>query len=246
MTSIWQVSTKCSAKVKTPSHCRVIIWGVVRGYILYIGEKTLFLINGGNCAFFTFLSSYFFTLSLTVFPQKWCCCRNLYPTVCLDFYVSSLIGGPEKCLTLPNNQQPNYCLLMQAPSDTNRVNITQLQAMSNTFLSCGLSPTQIERSPLPEWQCRDRLCLRSDLTSSPGPRPWPRCDSPDALSKLVRHDRNHCSELFEIKKKEGAALTLYVTSEVGALIICHGWELEQDVFADICSRCQREQISFDR
>lgn len=35
------------------------------------------------------------------------------------------------------------------PSDTNKVNITQLQAMSNTFLSCGLSLSRTESASPP-------------------------------------------------------------------------------------------------
>lgn len=101
---------------------------------------------------------------------------------------------------------------MQAPSDTNRVNITQLQTMSNTFLSCGLGLTQTQGAPLPQWQFRDRLCLHSDLPSSP---------SPPSLTQVCQ--REHLADVgqtwqealiyshFEIK--EGEALTLNMTNE---------------------------------
>lgn len=117
---------------------------------------------------------------------------------------------------------------MQAPSDTNRVNITQLQAMSNTFLSCGLSPTRTRGAPLPQWQCRDRLCLYSDPTSSAGPPSLTHEWQPE-LAAEVRHDKSPC----------------YITVPHiarGGLISCHCWKLEQDVFADIYFRCQGKQI----
>lgn len=112
------------------------------------------------------------TVKLKIFQ-----CHHLIP--CLD-YLLCFIGGPKKCLTLPNNRQSNDCLLMQAPSDTNRVNITQLQAMSNTFLSCGLSLThrhRVERAP-PSVTVVETDSVCAQISHLPRDlRPWPGCDS---------------------------------------------------------------------
>lgn len=103
---------------------------------------------------------------------------------------------------------------MQAPSDTNRVNITQLQAMSNTFLSCGLSLTQTQRASLPQWQCRDRLCLRSDLPSSPSPPSLTQVWQPECHAE-VGHTWQEALIYSHFEIKEGEALTLNKTNEEG-------------------------------
>lgn len=131
-----------------------------------------------------------------------------------------------------HSRQSNGCLLMQAPSDTNRVNITQLQTMSNTFLSCRLGLTQTHRAPLPGWQLRDRLCLRSDLPSSPRAlRPWPRCVGPDVPAK-VGQTWQVALIYSHLEIKEGEALTLNMTNE-GALILRRCREQGQDVCLQI-------------
>lgn len=128
---------------------------------------------------------------------------------------------------------------MQAPSDTNRVNITQLQTMSNTFLSCGLGLTQTHRAPLPGWQLRDRLCLRSDLPSSPRAlRPWPRCVGPDAPAK-VGQTWQVALIYSHLEIKEGEALTLNMTNE-GALISRRCREPGQDVCLQIQTFASRK------
>lgn len=103
---------------------------------------------------------------------------------------------------------------MQTPSDTNRTNITQLQTMSNTFLSCGLGPTEAHRAPLPQWQFRDRLCLRSDLPSSPSPLSLTQVCQPEPFAEVGRTWQEALIySHFEIK--EGEAPTLNMTNEEG-------------------------------
>lgn len=130
--------------------------------------------------------------------------------LCPDLLLPQWI--PKRNASPHYSRQSNACLLMQAPSDTNRVNITQLQTMSNTFLSCGLSLTQTQRAPLPHWQFRDRLCLHSDPPSSPSPLSLThvcQTERPAEVSQTWQEALIYSH--FEIK--EGEALTLNMTNE---------------------------------
>ncbi len=113
-----------------------------------------------------------------------------------------------------HNRQSDACLLMQAPSDTNRVNITQLQTMSNTFLSYGLSLTQTQRASLPQWQFRDRLCLLSDPPSSPSSPSLTQVCQPECPARVSK-TWQEALIYSQFVIKEGEALTLNVNNEGG-------------------------------
>lgn len=148
-----------------------------------------------------------------------------------------------------HNWQSNTCLLMQPPSppppDTNRANITQLQAMSNTFLSCGLSLTRTGRASPPSVtiQRQTLFALRSPIFPHSALRPWPGCDSRSAQSKSVWHDSRYWYTAgFEIKKKrKQEKKTGRGTDTKGEQWGRHWfpnegcWKLEQDVSNGVCS-----------
>lgn len=161
------------------------------------------VLENETCKYFTWVKV------LGYFPVKWSCgeIKICLPVPSLNFMSRLLVVShwrPKGMLhpTATDNQMP-VCQC-KAPSDTNRVNITQLQTMSNTFLSCGLSPTQTPPpSSLTDSVETDSVCAQISHLSPSALRPWPKC---------VRHERPAevgqtwqealiCSH-FEIKREE--------------------------------------------
>lgn len=108
--------------------------------------------------------------------------------------------------------QSNACLLMQTPLiPTEQTLHNYKQCQTHSYPAISASQSHRERHSY-SWQFRDRLCLHSDLPSSPWPLSLTQVCLPERPAKVGQTwqealIRSH----FEIK--EGEALTLNMTNE---------------------------------
>lgn len=154
--------------------------------------------------------------------------------------VSRLLSSEARRNVSPrHNRQSNACLPIQAPSDTNRVNITQLQTMSNTFLSCGLrEPPSLSDSVETDSVCTQISHLPRAL------RPWPGCVGPERPAEVGQTWQEALIySHFEIKRGRGTDTKC--DQWEGTSISCRRWKLDQGVFADlkVCFKCQRNKLA---